>query len=92
MLTIYKYSLEITDRQVLEMPTNSEILTVQLQREVPCLWAVVDTDEKVKEKRIIRIIGTGNIVPKCYLDYIGTFQMVGGDLIWHVFESAEEIT
>lgn len=37
---IYKYPLEITDKQSVEMPISAEILTVQIQKEKPFLWAL----------------------------------------------------
>lgn len=85
MKVIYKYRLEVTDCQEIEMPIDSEILTVQSQGEIGCLWAMVDTEFE-KEKKIIRIVGTGHTVPPDCGQYIGTFQMAGGVLIWHVFE------
>ena len=69
------------------LPKGSTILTVQTQRGVPCLWALVDLDESKKEERHIRIAGTGHqIIDKEASRYIGTVQMAEGDLIWHVFE------
>lgn len=36
---IWKYSLEIVDRQTVKMPQNAEILSVDNQRGHLCLWA-----------------------------------------------------
>lgn len=84
MKTIWKYPLEITDEQVVAMPNDAEILTVQMQGSELCLWAVVE-DTNPKEPRTICIIGTGNPMPdERFLIYIGTAQM--GPLVWHVFE------
>lgn len=88
MKTIYKYPLEITDRQEIEMPREARILAVQVQNNVPCLWAVVDTELPLKE-RIFDTFGTGNPVDN-YINYthnyIGTYQVRGGSLVFHVFE------
>ena len=86
--TIWKFELEIADKQTIEMPVNAEILTVQTQNEIPCLWALVDPDDP-KEDRVIKIFGTGHpIVYDAGVDrkYIGTYQLRGGSLVFHVFE------
>lgn len=46
MKTIYKYPLDVTDRQVIAMPEDAEILTVQVQNGKPMLWAVVDPNKE----------------------------------------------
>ena len=97
MERIYKYPLEITDFQEVDMPEGAEILCVQSHyapygyekpySECPTLWAKVD-DEKPCVPRRIRIFGTGN--PMEYeheLKYIGTCQMMNQKLVWHVFEN-----
>ncbi len=87
MKTIWKFELETTDQQTLKMPNGAEILTVQIQHGVPCLWAMIYSDEPL-EDRIIEINGTGNPVrdPCQMRKYIGTYQLQGGAFIGHVFE------
>ena len=88
MKKIYKYPLEITDTQFVELPLGAEILTAQMHGGQLCLWAVVNTlPEAVKKNRRIEIIGTCNPMPTGDLKYISTFQMMGGGLIFHVFEN-----
>jgi hypothetical protein len=88
MKTIYKYPLEVKDTQFVELPLGSEILTVQMQGYNLCLWAAVNNQPNVvKKNRRIEIIGTGNPVPTGDLKYISTFQMIGGELTFHVFEN-----
>lgn len=88
MTTIWKFLLRLEDSQRIEMPSGAEILTVQLQDQQPCLWAVVDVfDGSLTEMRTIEIHGTGNpiengtIIPR---RYIATFQQP--PFVWHVFE------
>jgi hypothetical protein len=89
MKKIYKYSLALTDTQFVELPLGAEILTVQMQGDRLCLWAMINTlPEAIKKNRRIEIIGTGNPVPTGDLKYISTFQMMDGGLIFHVFENA----
>ncbi len=90
-MTIYKYKLEATDNQVINMPHGSKILTVQIQYDGPCLWALVDPKQSLTEDRKIRIHGTGHEVPgPDKLKYISTIQKAGGQLIFHVFEDLSE--
>ena len=87
--TIWKFNLEITDEQVLEMPVGSRLLKVDMQQEVPCLWAAVNPEAQ-KQPVKIRVIGTGHQIPDYkYLTHIDTFQMAGGSLVWHVFQKSE---
>ena len=42
MKTIWKFPVPVNDGNVLEMPEGAKILSVQVQGETPCLWALVD--------------------------------------------------
>ena len=81
---IFKYPLKLTDTQLVEIPEGAERLTVQLQRDTICLWAIVDI-RKQNEVRTVHIVGTGHPVPDGFLEFLGTVQMAGGSLVWHVF-------
>jgi len=84
--TIWKYPLRTIDGQDLSMPIGAEILTVQIQYDIPCLWAVVD-DARPKEDRHIEIYGTGHEMrPLTSRKYIGTYQLTFEGLVFHVFE------
>lgn len=84
--TIYKYPLDLVDRQVRSMPIGAEVLTAQVQRNEICLWAIVPPGQP-NEERIFEIIGTGNpVVVDIGVErrYIATVQQ--GEFVWHVFE------
>jgi hypothetical protein len=82
MKTIYKYPIEITDEQVVEMPVYARILGVQMQGDNVNIWALVDTELPTLSVKI-RVLGTGNpIAAGLQLRYIGT---VCGVFVWHVF-------
>ena len=81
---IFKYPLKIEDEQIIKIPLGYRILTVQVKDNVPCLWALVDDEEKHIISCEIKTVGTG-----CSLDvntwwYIGTYQL--NQLVFHVFE------
>jgi hypothetical protein len=89
--TIWKFPLELTDEQFIELPADARILTVQMQRtgvlhaETPCLWAIVDPAAP-KVRALVRIVGTGHLFPDAdRLTYISTIQMHDGGLVFHVF-------
>lgn len=84
-MKIFKYLLYPSDSFELELPKGAKILTVQVQFEKPQIWALVDPNAD-NEKRQFRMIGTGHEIKEKNLTYIGTFQMMGGHLVWHLFE------
>lgn len=85
MITIWKYKLETTDTQYIQMPKNSKLLTVQVQNGEPCLWCLVE-DIDYLVAREIRIVGTGHSIEDNFNGtYIGTYQMFEGMGVFHVF-------
>jgi hypothetical protein len=87
MITIYKYSM-MKPKCHFSMPLGAKIFCVQLQREIPQIWALVNTDQKM-EIRTINLYGTGHELPPNPGIYIGTIQMSEGSLVLHVFEEAQ---
>ena len=100
MNKILKYelpNLDTGDLREIEMPQGARILGVQTQAElggflgpltaeIPCVWALVNTEEGKTVRRMFRVYGTGREIkePLEGLDYIGTVQT--GPFVWHVFE------
>lgn len=84
--TIFKYTLDVKDTQAIEMPKNAKILTVQTQHGHVRLWALVNKLESNLETRKIAIYGTGNPISENCGEYIATFQLYDGDLVFHAFE------
>lgn len=87
MKTIWKFTLLVTDRQVIRMPDGAEILCCQMQHGEPQLWAIVDPATDKMTTRSFCVFGTGHQIDAALkLRYIGTFKMSGGMLVFHVFE------
>ena len=84
MHTTWKYQLEHVTN-TFSMPSGAQVLTVQIQRGEPCLWALVNPAQPYEE-RTFRIYGAGHEIEEQWIGYIGTVQMLGGSLVWHVFE------
>lgn len=101
--TVYRYRLTITDEQTVSMPEGAVILSVA-RRDYPQLpmlgvggdepldmWALVDPDAPVRPRRI-RIAGTGHPLDDVdQLEFLGTVQVVQGQLVFHVFEALENL-
>lgn len=85
MSAIWKYPLRVDDTQSIEMPTDAKVLCVQIQRGLPCMWAM-HQNAAIRSERIILTIGTGHEVDRGGLRYIGTYQLQNGNLMFHVFE------
>lgn len=82
MRTIHKYVLS-TMTTVIEVPIESETLSIQMQNGNICVWMLVDT-ELPKEKITFEVYRTGWEIPNKGLCHSGTVQ--DGSMVWHVFE------
>lgn len=90
MRRIWKYQV-IPERAIsIEMPLGAQVLTVQAQRDEINVWALVDP-EAPRVWRRFRLIGTGHIIQDGALQYIGTFQLDCGALVFHLFEEVLEL-
>lgn len=85
MKTIFKYELQIDDEQSIEMPKDAEIISLQVQHGVPCIWAIVDTD-KEKESRVFHTYGTGQKFYPKGAQFVGTYLIHQDRLVYHVFD------
>lgn len=86
MKVVYKYPLQVLDDQVIRMPLDAQICSIQVQNNIPTLWAVVD-DNLAEINFNIITIGTGQYFKPDGLIYLGTYQLVG--FVGHVFLSKE---
>ena len=88
-MRIWKWPLTVTDRQTLPLPDGAEVLAVQVHGDTPHLWALVD-EKAALARRVFATYGTGHRVPDCPGIYLGTYQIHGGALVFHVFEEEVE--
>lgn len=89
--TIWKYLLNVTDGdQELQLPVGAKIFSVDSQRGILCIWALVDPDEDL-EKRVFRVHGTGHpIADSEKLKFLGTCVVLNDSLVWHIFEVKQD--
>ena len=88
-MVIWKYQIDTTDTQKILMPDGAEILTVQIQGGVPCLWAYLNPNN-TNTNRKIEVFGTGKPIPEGKRKYIGTYQLIAYFLVFHVFENLDQ--
>jgi hypothetical protein len=89
MRKVLKYSLvsatTVEGNYAIHMPRGATVLTIQLQRGEPMMWALVDPDAPLV-MREFAVQGTGWDIEDDSLAYVGTYQQYGGEFVWHLFE------
>jgi hypothetical protein len=72
------------------MPAGARVLSAKVRKGTAVVWAVVDPEEKSKEKHWFYVLGTGKPSPVPDLrtrPFLGTLQHTGGDRVFHVFDN-----
>ena len=86
---VWKYQLELTERQGLKMPDGAVILSAHTQTDSTgkqniCIWVAVDS-EAPSRQRVIKVAATGEDALLLPLDvFVGTVQV--GPFVFHVFD------
>lgn len=87
MKQVYKYNVGIVSLQQIYMFQGAEILSVQFQDGILCMWAMVDPDMP-KVSREIAVIGTGHLFDNHkFKVYLGSVQ--DSTYVWHIFDLGE---
>lgn len=87
MKTVFKYVLQGTVNDI-QMPAGAQVLHVTEQKDMVCIWALVDESAPVETRRFL-MVGTGhrevpNDANYCGSAHIYTDRAV---LVLHVFEA-----
>lgn len=101
MIVIHKLEIPIKHRFRLTFPKGAKILTVQSQNNVPVLWfsfvvIPVRSDLRavdplpVYEEREFVVAATGGGFEEENTEYLGTFQIQGGNFVGHLYEQKEK--
>lgn len=86
MKTIWKYTFSLHGlQQRIPMPTGANIISVQVQDDLPTAWAIVD-DEQPMVDRVFESYMTGAKVESPGRSYVGTWVLRGGSYVLHLFE------
>lgn len=87
-IVVHKFPIRVADKVVIEMDPKARFLEFATQRtaegEQMALWALVDPSAP-KEERTFQLAGTGHPI-KPFHRYVGTTQLHGGDIVFHLFE------
>lgn len=88
MRAIYKYPLKPFSNTTIKLPLDAQILSVQLQREVPTVWALVNPNTAT-ESRIFLTMMTGENFDEAIFNeeawtFLGTLQHSNG-LVSHIW-------
>lgn len=86
---VFKYIIPMEDKPVIAMPVGAEILSLAVQCELLCLWALVDPDAPMGARKF-RVAGTGHAIHHELGRFVGTALQAGGELVWHVWEIAPD--
>lgn len=83
-IEIWKFPLRVVPHQAINAP-KAKFLHVAVQCGQPCIWAEVipETEAEITD---IFIYGTGQpLLEQDRGNYLGTFMMGDGRLVWHVY-------
>lgn len=88
MKQVWKFPI-LAGANVVVMPKGAEILSVHVQRGSATLWALVSPNEP-EHARSILVAGTGWPIERVRRDqFVGTFMLDDGALVFHVFDLGE---
>lgn len=81
---ILKLTLKKERLQSVLMPVGAEIISVQVQNNLPTIWA--RCKGRSLEKRLFAIYATGEELPDNPGEHLATLQLFEGYAIFHLFE------
>ena len=82
-IKIWKFEFPVNDVAWVRMPEGAKVLCVGTQQPNHiCLWALVDPDTVVTERKFL-VRGTGHELVAAGENYLGT--VFDGPFVWHVF-------
>lgn len=94
MLTIYKYPIKINNIVEIDFPLNSKILTAEYDAKIETIviYALINKNELMTEKRYIRIFCTGEkiTINTLKLKYTNTVKLYNDQIILHIFEEYKQ--
>lgn len=82
---VYKYVLSAEDTQKVPLPLGAKPLCVKVQGDKVCMWCLVDPNQTETNRVTVQIAGTGHNRTDLIGEYLDTFMMYNGSLVFHVF-------
>lgn len=85
-MEVWKYEIG-ADVGAVSMPEGAKPLSVAMQGDAVCMWALLDPDQPLCDRHFA-VYGTGWKMPDDPGRFIGTFQPNIG-LVFHLFETSQ---
>ena len=85
-MKIFKYELSVIDRQHISLPYGAKVLSLQVQRNKPYIWVLVNPHSTFFTKHTFITVGTGHEALIDDTEFLGTYQLSEGALVFHVFK------
>jgi len=89
-MTVWKYELEVSlqEPQMLEIPSGSDFLCFENQRDIPVIWIGVHDTEAVKVTYLFVLLETGKTYDFGNANplYRGTAMFMQGKYVLHLFQ------
>ena len=82
--SVWKYEIQVEDEFTILMPRLAEVIHVAVQDDRPCMWALVNPAAE-PTARTFHVHGTGHRVDP-QLVHLGSFMLVDGRFVGHLFE------
>lgn len=83
--TIWKATLQPHDENMVMVPAGAKMLCAREQHDHICVWYRCDPSAPLTP-RVLSIVGTGHTSSGANGRYLGSASLMGGQLIFHVFE------
>jgi len=85
-LTVWKFSIPAGSEFSVIMPVSAQVLCVDVQFGDPQMWCLCNPIEERAPRKFL-LTGTGHLREDLEgARYIGTFQLQGDALVFHLFE------
>jgi hypothetical protein len=86
---VWKFPLPTASSLLIDVPAESQFLSIQIQDELPCMWRLVNDSTLPARQVFIQCFGTGHLMPDVgsgrRRTFLGTVQLSTG-LVFHYFE------
>jgi len=84
MKRVFKFELKLATLQDVMMQEGAIVQSIEVQKGVPYVYALVDPSLPKKPVEFF-MFGTGHEVPDGPIQFIDSFQLSDGQLVFHVY-------
>ena len=87
-MVVYKYELDWSEHQRIEVPRYSKVLNVKEQKDKAVIYVLCNESETLKSTLEVLVVPTGYVIPQTGLisyTYLDTVNIQDGNLMFHIF-------